>query len=132
MEGCRHIKLADHFGEQLETPCGRCSGCRGDTRPLPAASDHTVPETLADALDPLLHEEGDLFDSPRVLSRFLCGISSPKLSRARLGSHRLFGALAETPFAQVMAWAERRLAREPDERAEIVDADAGLRFSNRL
>ncbi|MEJ2692524.1 MAG: RecQ family ATP-dependent DNA helicase, partial [Candidatus Thiodiazotropha sp.] len=87
LEGCRHIK----------------------SRPLPAASDRAIPAALTDALAPLLDKEGDLFDSPRVLSRFLCGISSPKLSRGRLGGHRLFGALAEIPFAQVMAWVENEL-----------------------
>lgn len=109
MQGCRHVRLAAHFGEQLETPCGHCSGCEGEHPPLPAASHPAIPGTLSKALDPLLGESSDLFDSPRVLSRFLCGIATPKLSRARLGGHRLFGSLAEIPFAQVMAWAEQRL-----------------------
>ena len=43
-------------------------------------------------------------DTPRAVTRLLCGVSSPRLSRARLGSHALFGALAEVPFAQVEAW----------------------------
>jgi ATP-dependent DNA helicase RecQ len=113
MEGCRHVKLADHFGERLEEPCGHCSGCRGEHLPLPEAANHTIPEALSATLGPLLAETGDLFDAPRVLSRFLCGISSPKLSRAKLGGHRLFGSLAEIPFAHVMAWAEKRLAQAP-------------------
>ncbi len=110
MEGCRHVKLADHFGERLAEPCGHCSGCRGEPLPLPATPTHAIPEALSAALEPLLDEKGDLFDSPRVLSRFLCGIASPRLSRAKLGGHRLFGSLAGIPFAQVMSWAESRFS----------------------
>jgi ATP-dependent DNA helicase RecQ len=109
MEGCRHVKLASHFGERLESPCGRCSGCRDEHLPLPSPSNVPIPSGLADTLTTLLQERGALFDSPRTLSRFLCGISSPKLSRAKLGGHRLFGSLAKVPFAQVMSWAESRL-----------------------
>jgi ATP-dependent DNA helicase RecQ len=109
MEGCRHVKLASHFGERLDSPCGHCSGCRGEHLPLPPPSDASIPSDLDEALTPLLEEKRALFDSPRALSRFLCGISSPRLNRAKLGGHRLFGSLAQVPFAQVMVWAENRL-----------------------
>jgi ATP-dependent DNA helicase RecQ len=41
--------------------------------------------------------------TPRQLARFLCGMSSPASTRARLGRHDAFGMLAELPFASVMA-----------------------------
>ncbi len=47
------------------------------------------------------HALGD----PRQMARFLCGLTSPATTRARLSRHALFGALAEHRFAQVMAWA---------------------------
>ncbi|MCG7923352.1 MAG: hypothetical protein N0C81_15360 [Candidatus Thiodiazotropha lotti] len=47
-----------------------------------------------------------------MLSRFLRGITSPRLSRAKLSGHELFDTLTEIPFAQVMSWAEERLASE--------------------
>jgi ATP-dependent DNA helicase RecQ len=109
MEGCRHVKLASHFGERLESPCGHCSGCRSERLPLPSPTDASIPSGLAEALTPLLEERRALFNSPRTLSRFLCGFSSPKLSRAKLGRHRLFGSLAQVPFAQVLTWAESQL-----------------------
>jgi len=34
----------------------------------------------------------------------LCGLSSPALTRAKLSRHRLFGALEERPFQEVLAW----------------------------
>jgi ATP-dependent DNA helicase RecQ len=106
MEECQHDKLANHFGERLETPCGCCSGCRSERYPVPAISNPPIPSELSETLTPLLNERRDVIDSPRTLSRFLCGITSPRLSRAKLGRHHLFGTLAEIPFAQVMAWAE--------------------------
>jgi ATP-dependent DNA helicase RecQ len=111
LEECLQSTLAQHFGERLEQPCGQCTVCRGESFPSQGASNAPapIPDTLADALATLVDENVNLFDSPRVLSRFLCGIASPKLSRARLGGHRLFGALAERPFAQVMAWSEQYL-----------------------
>jgi ATP-dependent DNA helicase RecQ len=41
--------------------------------------------------------------APRQVARFLCGLSSPAISAAKLTRHPLYGALAEVPFAQVLA-----------------------------
>ena len=43
---------------------------------------------------------------PRQLARFLCGLTNPATSKARLSRHALFGVLAERRFAQVMSFAE--------------------------
>jgi ATP-dependent DNA helicase RecQ len=40
----------------------------------------------------------------RPAARFLCGLSSPALTRAKLTRHPLFGALAERRFPDVLAW----------------------------
>ena len=39
---------------------------------------------------------------PRQLARFLCGLSSPATTRARLSRHELYGALAAHRFAAVL------------------------------
>jgi ATP-dependent DNA helicase RecQ len=44
---------------------------------------------------------------PRQAARFLCGLSSPALSRAKLGHHKLFGALEDRPFAEVLHFCEK-------------------------
>ncbi len=44
--------------------------------------------------------------TPRQVARFLCGLSSPATTRARLTRHRLFGALADVPFPTVLELAE--------------------------
>jgi ATP-dependent DNA helicase RecQ len=103
---CRTAMLAAHFGETLAAPCGHCSGCLEQTNPLPQRDAAAIPPGLAAELAPLLAEKAAALNSPRAIARFLCGVSSPKLSSAKLGGHRLFGALAEVPFGQVIAWAE--------------------------
>jgi ATP-dependent DNA helicase RecQ len=109
LESCQHEMLANHFGETLQTPCGHCSSCRGEIAPIPGAADASIPQELTESLMPFLHEKQADIDSPRTLSRFLCGITSPKLTRAKLTRHPLFGSLAEVPFDQVMSWAEMHL-----------------------
>ena len=52
---------------------------------------------------------GAALATPRSVARFLCGLSSPQLGRARLGKEPLFGALAETPFFTVLTWTEQHL-----------------------
>jgi ATP-dependent DNA helicase RecQ len=41
---------------------------------------------------------------PRQQARFLCGLTSPALTAARLSRHALFGALEDRSFADVVAW----------------------------
>lgn len=107
-EGCRSAALAAHFGETLAEPCGHCSGCRGEGTAPAERRNPPIPPGLGTELKPLLESEAQL-GTPRALARFLCGVTTPKLSRAKLGSHRLFGRLERMPFSEVLAWAEARL-----------------------
>jgi ATP-dependent DNA helicase RecQ len=38
------------------------------------------------------------------VARFLCGMGSPAVSRARLTRHPLFGAVEDRPFADILSW----------------------------
>jgi ATP-dependent DNA helicase RecQ len=107
MKECSTGKLAAHFGEQLAAPCGHCSGCLGDHSALPPRGAVAIPPGMRAEIAPLIEEKSEVLASLRAVARFLCGVTSPKLSRAKLTGHRLFGALAEVPFGQVMSWAER-------------------------
>jgi ATP-dependent DNA helicase RecQ len=102
--GCQASRLGAHFGEPLAEPCGRCSWCLNGQKPA-----HLLPRPAA-VIDPdvwrqaeaLRRARGDLLREPRALTRFLCGLSSPRLSRNKLTSERLFGALDHVPFADVL------------------------------
>jgi ATP-dependent DNA helicase RecQ len=95
--GCQTSRLGEHFGEPLAEPCDRCSWCVSGHKPA-----RLLPRTKA-TIDPaVLTQAAALVPEPRARARFLCGVSSPRLSRSRLTSDPLFGALADVPFAEVL------------------------------
>jgi ATP-dependent DNA helicase RecQ len=114
--GCLTNALVAHFGEQREVPCGHCSRCKS-----PGVAPARQAVARASALDPgpgvdraalraLSQSHPQALREPRQLARFLCGLTSPATTRARLSRHALFGALAEQRFAQVMDLAAQVLS----------------------
>lgn len=107
--GCQTNALVAHFGEIREAPCGHCTFCKTGkagvlppTRPLPEiASVVDMQSTRA-----LQREYSAAVGSPRQLARFLCGLSSPAQTKARLMRHALFGKLETHRFAEVLEWCE--------------------------
>ncbi|MEI6673929.1 MAG: RecQ family ATP-dependent DNA helicase [Verrucomicrobiota bacterium] len=105
--GCLTAYLTNHFGETLTHPCGHCDRCRGVaahavTRPparRPSDAEWQVARAVAD-------ENHAALATPRQLARFLCGLTSPAGTRARLTRHPAFGLLADLPFADVLVVAE--------------------------
>jgi ATP-dependent DNA helicase RecQ len=107
-DGCQSSRLGAHFGEPLAEPCGRCSWCLNGRHPaplLPRPPALIDPEVWRQALA-LRRAHADVLGEPRALARLLCGLSSPRLSRNKLTSERLFGALEDVPFAEVLRRAE--------------------------
>ena len=104
-DGCHWRRLAGHFGETLAAPCGRCTHCATGRRvsllPATRADPLPSPAELAE-----LRRRHEVLGEPRVMARFLCGLSSPALSRAKLTRHPRFGSLAEADFRQVLAGVE--------------------------
>ncbi len=96
---CLQQSLVQYFGEQLPTPCGQCSSCTGQPaqlQPRPSrAPDISVIQSLQSQPHPALA-------TARQQARFLCGITSPQTSRAKLNKHALFGSLADCHFEEVL------------------------------
>jgi ATP-dependent DNA helicase RecQ len=108
-EGCQSNALVAHFGQRRERPCGHCTWCRtGVARVLPAPRPRPpLPAGLdVAAFRALASRHPEALGHPRQAARFLCGLSSPALSRAKLGNHKLFGALEDRPFAEVLGICE--------------------------
>jgi ATP-dependent DNA helicase RecQ len=133
--GCQTNALVAHFGELRAAPCGHCSRCRaggaseGSSASATSASANPASATSASASPTVTPsppgraelsgapfvDRGDLraladahpraLGEPRQLARFLCGLTSPATTRARLSRHALFGALAERRFVQVVDYA---------------------------
>ncbi|WP_035608551.1 ATP-dependent DNA helicase RecQ [Haloferula sp. BvORR071] len=108
--GCITNFVTRHFGEELAAPCGHCDRCRGIApQPVPRTT-HQEPsiEDLQMIRD-LRDERHAALKTPRQLARFLCGITSPAVTRARLSRHDAFGLLQHLPFGEVLALAEESL-----------------------
>ena len=102
---CQVSALGAYFGEPLSQPCGHCSWCLdgGQAMNLPASCEPAIDERIWKEAVNLRTEQADILQDPVSFARFLCGVSSPRLSQARLGSHTLFGALAAVSFSTVLA-----------------------------
>ncbi|MGA0845842.1 MAG: RecQ family ATP-dependent DNA helicase [Luteolibacter sp.] len=104
---CLTKALTRHFGEELTTPCGHCDRCRG----LPSMEirrenpRHPSQDDLI-SIQELIAEKHAALGTPRQLARFLCGMTSPASTRARLTRHDHFGLLSDLPFTDVLTTAE--------------------------
>jgi ATP-dependent DNA helicase RecQ len=104
---CLTRRLLDYFGESMEEDCGACSSCRhSGPRTLPATT-RTPLGPSEQALVRILGETANAaLAHPRQLARFLCGITSPATTRARLTRDHRFGVFSDHPFADVLALVE--------------------------
>ena len=103
-DGCQVQSLVGYFGETRAAPCGHCSYClTGSAQSLPEPAATAELELDRAVLDELTAEHPTALGTPRQRARFLCGLSSPATTKAKLSRHALFGALAEQRFADVLA-----------------------------
>jgi len=101
---CQAWSLSAHFGEQLDSACGRCAACQG-TAPgeLPAVSLRTVGRAAQAAVEELAKRHPQVLGTPRQKARFLCGMTTPSLTKAKLSRDSQFGSCGGIPFATVLA-----------------------------
>jgi ATP-dependent DNA helicase RecQ len=106
-DGCQVRALVGYFGESRADPCGHCTFClTGTPQQLPEPAASTVIELDHTALDALVSEHPAALATPRQRARFLCGLTSPATTRAKLSRHPLFGVLADRRFADVLSRCE--------------------------
>jgi ATP-dependent DNA helicase RecQ len=113
-DGCQVNALVGHFGEERRSPCGHCTHClTGAAQMLPElpAPPPLATEVDGEALRALYRDHPVPLGGARQRARFLCGLGSPWLTRARLTRHPLFGALEHRPFGEVLAWCEREMTK---------------------
>jgi ATP-dependent DNA helicase RecQ len=100
---CLTAHIAAYFGEKISEPCGHCDRCRGVPAVRIKRASARVPDDREWAeLRAVVDEKHAALATPRQFARFLCGMSSPASTRARLGRHDAFGMLADLPFAEVL------------------------------
>ena len=100
---CQVAALCRHFGETRPDPCGHCTHCLGHARAQtpPARSVPPLDEAILAKALAVRQENLQALADPVVMARWLCGISSPALTKSKLSSHPLFGALGQQPFPQL-------------------------------
>lgn len=110
-DSCQTTMLAAHFAETMAKPCGHCSWCLQGRQNVPTREEAALPEGLEHRVKVLLQQDDpkQVLREPRSLTRFLCGIFSPRIGRAKLAGHPLFGVVERVPFKQILAWVEEVL-----------------------
>ena len=109
--GCQVALLCKHFGEARVKPCGHCTRCLGGDRAA-TPRDRIAPpldETIFAAALAVQRKNLAVLGEPVVMARWLCGITSPALSKSKLSSHPLFGALSQQSFSQLRERLESEL-----------------------
>ena len=110
--GCQTNALVGYFGEKRTEACGHCAFCvTGKPLVLPPAQDLKLPPPNfdAEAFEELCAEHLEALGEPRQAARFLCGLTSPALTRARLSRHAQFGSLEAYRFRSLLNWLEEIL-----------------------
>jgi len=108
-DGCQTNFMLAYFGEARTEPCGHCTWCEtGRPTRFPPRPERGPIERRVDveAFRQLVRDNRAALGHPRQQARFLCGLSSPAITRAKLGKHPLNGALEDRGFAEVLAWCE--------------------------
>jgi ATP-dependent DNA helicase RecQ len=100
---CLSHQLSAHFGQAVPAPCGHCSACEGAAiGALPSPDYAQVGDSALTGLRRLRQEYPQQLADLRQQARFLCGLSSPKMVRARLTRHPLYGCCSGVPFEDVL------------------------------
>ena len=103
--GCSVRRLLNYFGEKTESDCGHCGRCQGEVAAkLPQSAEGDISQADVEAIRNLRAEGHAALRAKRQLARFLCGISSPAVSRDRLTRHDAFARLESVPFAKVLEY----------------------------
>ena len=109
---CLARELSAYFGETLAKDCGRCSNCKGQgpvrlpSQVLPRLDDlpiHSIVQGLMEALP------GPL--TINLVTRFLCGIISPRLIQYKAKQIPGFGRLDAYPYKTVEIWVDGYLKK---------------------
>jgi ATP-dependent DNA helicase RecQ len=110
--GCQTAALVGYFGELLAAPCGHCTSCQPGQRggSVPPLASRAPIERHVDAAQfaALCGAHAVALGDPRQQARFLCGLSSPAITQARLSRNPLFGVLEGHRFADVLTWCEQQ------------------------
>lgn len=107
---CLAMNLSLYFGEHLSVPCGKCSFCRtGNPIELPSRNIPALSSfVFNDALQHFFEIMGSQI-SEDLITRFLCGINTPRLLNKKTTKLPNFGLLEIYPYKTVLKWVSKNL-----------------------
>lgn len=110
-ESCLSTRLAGYFGETLPMDnCGHCSVCSSgaikvaQSDNLPGLETFTFNELSQKLRDSLKGKE-----SPELITKFLCGIYTPKFTTIKAKQMPGFGKLERYRYQDILDWVEESL-----------------------
>ena len=115
-DGCQVSRLGAYFGEPLESGCGHCSRCLDES---PGRTVERVHPEIDEAIwQRALHvraSHSTALNTSQRFAKFLCGLNSPRLTKAKLNRDELFGVFEKIPFQLVRDRAEQEPLTKPVE-----------------
>ena len=110
-ETCLSTRLAAYFGETLPIEkCGHCSVCStgsikvAQTDSLPNIESYNFEELTQKLIDSLKGNE-----SPELITKFLCGIYTPKFTTIKAKSMPGFGKLEQYRYQDILDWVKLKV-----------------------
>ncbi|MFK7735773.1 MAG: ATP-dependent DNA helicase RecQ [Pirellulaceae bacterium] len=100
---CLSQGLSSHFGQAIEGACGHCSVCEGNPiGELPQSPSRGIGDSAIKGLESLTEKQMQAIYDTRQKAKYLCGLSTPKLIRARLTRTPHYGCCSAVPFKDVL------------------------------
>lgn len=114
-EQCLSYKLANYFGDdKAPKNCGHCSVCRGIVASLPMSQPTEISEDQIHSWLTELEQKSANAMSTHLKTKFLCGITTPALTKLKARSLTGFGKMVSTPYSDVL---QKVTSRQSSEKA---------------
>lgn len=100
---CQAGMLSGHFGQPLDVQCGNCSYCVGEgSLEIAEPTISKLDEATIAIVKQRVGQHPGALNTSRAIARYLCGITSPALSKAKLSSDKkTFGSCSHVPFGEI-------------------------------
>ena len=107
-EICLSQALAHYFADhQAPKTCGHCSVCSGQVAQLPRTPEQPpLSQCDFESLSHGIRKKLGALSTPVLISRFLCGLTTPIFTRLKVRSLQGYAGLEKYRFSDVKVWVE--------------------------
>ena len=105
-EGCLSKALAQHFGDEIPVPGGKCGHCQYCLTGIAVPYEHSA--SLKGRVDRKRINEilnaTKIRDDAQFLTRIAFGITSPRATSEKLSKHDVFGTMSDCKYGPYPCW----------------------------